>query len=126
ELVNSATKAGIEGAFLRSTEDYNIAAKRLEREIGESFAVYRPISTETEATSNSFVSVLQAESKRFGLEESALALSQGEQKLLDGYQAMINLRAFFLKFRAASETVQHFQTQIQTLSKIKNNFSIVH
>src|SRR6266567_2501039 len=36
ELVSSATKAGIEGDFLRATEQYNVAAKGLEREIEDS------------------------------------------------------------------------------------------
>jgi recombinational DNA repair ATPase RecF len=126
ELVSNATKTGIGGDFLRATEQYNVAAKGLEREVEESFAVYRPLSAGIETISNSFVSLLEKETERLGLEEVALALSEEEQKLFDAFQAISNLRAFFLKFRKASETVKQLQTQIQALSKIKNDFSIIH
>jgi recombinational DNA repair ATPase RecF len=126
ELVVNATKAAIEGDFLRATEQYNVSLKGLERDIEESFAGYRPTSTEIEAASNSFVSLLGKESERLGWEEAALALSEEEQKLFDVFQAISNLRASFLKFRTAFQTVQNFHTQIQTLSKIKNDFSSIH
>ncbi len=126
ELVSNATTAGIEGDFLRATEQYNVAAKGLDREIEESFAVYRPISTKIEATSNSFVSLLEKESERLGLGVAALALSGEEQKLFDVFQAINTLRSFFNRFWSASATVQQFRVQIQTLSKIKRDFSAIH
>jgi recombinational DNA repair ATPase RecF len=126
ELVNSAAKVGVEGAFLRATEQYSVALKSLERDIEESFAVYRPISIKIETTSDSFVSLLGKESERLSLEAAALALSEEEQKLFVLFQAISNLRTFFLKFRTAFESVQKFQTQIQALSKIKYDFSGIH
>lgn len=60
------------------------------------------------------------------MEEAELALSKEEQKLLDVLKAIDNLRAYYVKFRAASEIVKKFEAQIQTLSKIKDDFSAVH
>jgi recombinational DNA repair ATPase RecF len=126
ELVTNATKAGIERDFVRTAEQYNVAATGLGHEIEHSFSAYRPVSTNIQATSSSFISVLEKESERLTLEVAALALSKEEQKLFDAFQAISNLRTFFLKFRNASTTVQKFHTQIRTLSKIKNDFSRIH
>jgi hypothetical protein len=60
------------------------------------------------------------------VEEAELALSKEEQKLLDVLKAIDNLRTYYLKFRAASEMVKRFETQVKALSKIKSEFSIVH
>src|SRR6267378_4461704 len=62
ELIVSATTAGIEGSFLRVSEQYNVAAKGLEREIGENFVTYRPISGSLEATTTAIVGILHEES----------------------------------------------------------------
>jgi recombinational DNA repair ATPase RecF len=126
ELVTNATKAAIEGAFLLATKQYSTSLKGLERDIDERFSAYQPILTEIEAASNSFVSLLRKESERLALEEAALALSKEEQKLFDAFQAISNLKAFFIKFRTAAQTVQSFDTQIQALSKIKSDFSNIH
>jgi len=126
ELIVSATTAGIEGSFLRVSEQYNVAAKGLEREIGENFVTYRPISGSLEATTTAIVGILHEESERLRLEEAELALSKEEQKLLDVLKAIDNLRTYYLKFRATSDIVKKFETQIQALSKIKNDFSTVH
>ncbi len=126
ELITNATKAGIAGSFLQASERYNIAAKALEREIVENFDIYRPIAGGLEAATTAIAGVLQKESERLGLEEAELALSKEEQKLLDALKAIDNLRTYYLKFHAASEIVKRFTTQVQALSKIKNDFSTVH
>jgi recombinational DNA repair ATPase RecF len=126
ELTSSATKNGIEGAFLRATEEYSVFVKALEREIGESFAAYAPLILDLTKASASILSVLNQEIERLESEVATMALSKEEQRLLDGFQAMSNLRTFFQKFRTASESLQRFQVQIQTLSKIRSDFSVVH
>ena len=126
ELISYSTKAGIEGTFLHASEKYNVALKELERHIGQQFDVYHAISGNLGEATKTIVELLKSESERLGIEESTLALSTEEQKLLESLKAIENLRSYYHKFRAASETGRKFETQIKTLSKIKTDFSIIH
>jgi len=126
DLITFAKRVNVEGIFLKASETYNVAAKKLEAQIGERFEKHQTISENLAEATEAFVGTLRSESKRLEAEVSKLALSTEEQKLLDGLRAIENLRAYYVKFCKAEDTVRKFETQIRALSRIKTDFSTVH
>ena len=126
ELITYATKKQIEGAFLKEAEHFNASAAQLVRRITEDFQHYKPITSKFDESTIALTGVIKQEIERLRIAEEQLALSAHEQKLLVSFQAMENLRKHFTKFRTASESLAKFDAQIQTLSRIKNEFSLVH
>jgi len=126
DLITYAKRVKVEGSFLKASETYNVAAKKLEAQIGERFEKHQAISENLAEATEAIVATLKSESKRLEAEVATLALSTEEQELLDGLKAIENLRAYYVKFCEAEDTVRKFETQIRALSKIKTDFSAVH
>lgn len=125
-FVRSARNVELGDALLKPVEEYSAVATRISRALTESFDKCEPISTEIDELSRTASESIARSVEALKERELALELSKEEQELLDAIRRLENLLDRFLKYRKASDVVTKFEAQIQTLSKIKERFSVLH
>jgi hypothetical protein len=125
-FLGSARNVELGEVLVKPVEEYSALATRIVRSVNESFEKCEPISTDNEESSRTAVESIGRSIELLKARELALELSKEEQELLDAIRRLDTLLDRFLKYRKASDVVTKFEAQIQTLSKIKERFSLLH